>query len=99
MSGVEGAEREDYDEREAGVGAGFVVVAVFVKRNRVGGVNDNTEPRFCSCKDWEPCGCRHQPLYHCMWCCLELNPEQFAEAQRKGFYPQALGNLNVAYRP
>jgi hypothetical protein len=30
-----------------------------------------------------PCGCGHPPPYHCIWCCLELTPEQFAEARQR----------------
>src|SRR5271157_313838 len=40
--------------------------------------NDNTV-KFCSCPDWETCGCGNQPPYHCMWCCLDLTPEQLAQ--------------------
>lgn len=42
--------------------------------------------RFCSCSDWEPCGCGNQPPYHCMWCCLNLTAEQIATAKQRGFY-------------
>lgn len=44
--------------------------------------------RFCNCSDWEPCGCGHQPPYHCMWCCLKLTAEQIAAAKQRGFYSQ-----------
>lgn len=33
---------------------------------------------FCTCKDWETCGCGNPPV-HCMWCCLDLTPEQIAQ--------------------
>lgn len=42
--------------------------------------------QFCSCSDWEPCGCGNQPPYHCMWCCLNLTAEQIAFAKQRGFY-------------
>jgi hypothetical protein len=43
---------------------------------------------FCNCPDWEPCGCGHQPPYHCMWCCRELPAERLAAARARGFYPR-----------
>ena len=43
---------------------------------------------FCSCSDWEPCGCSHQPPYHCMWCCQDLTIEQIAIAKKRGFYSE-----------
>jgi hypothetical protein len=33
---------------------------------------------FCTCEDWEPCGCGNQPPPHCMYCCLDLTQEQLA---------------------
>jgi hypothetical protein len=46
---------------------------------------------FCSCPDWEPCGCGNQPPYHCMWCCHELTEEQVTAAKKRGFYSQEKG--------
>ena len=43
---------------------------------------------FCSCSDWEPRGCGHQPPYHCMWCCRDLSMEQIAIAKKRGFYSE-----------
>jgi hypothetical protein len=51
---------------------------------------NRNESRFCNCPDWEPCGCGHQPPYHCMWCCLELTKEQFAKAIQDGRYRRDL---------
>jgi len=48
-----------------------------------------SDKKFCTCADWEPCGCGHQPPYHCMWCCLELSREQFEQARSRGCYPNA----------
>ena len=41
---------------------------------------------YCHCKELQPCSCGHNPPYHCGVCCLELTPEQFAEAKRRGWY-------------
>lgn len=43
---------------------------------------------FCSCVDWEPCGCGNQPPYHCMWCCHDLSQEQIVIARKRGFYSE-----------
>ena len=48
---------------------------------------DGTQPRYCTCADWEPCGCGNQPPCHCQWCCLELTAEQFEQARKRGRYP------------
>ncbi len=40
--------------------------------------NEENPVEFCSCPNWEPCGCGNQPPRHCMWCCLDLTPEQLA---------------------
>jgi len=53
---------------------------------RHGGRVPSDEQRFCTCMDWEPCGCGNQPPYHCMWCCLELTPQQTTTAKVRGFY-------------
>jgi len=39
---------------------------------------DTVVEGFCSCEDWETCGCGNQPPYHCMYCCKTLTPEQLA---------------------
>lgn len=34
---------------------------------------------FCSCPEWEPCGCgNQQDGRHCMYCCKFLTPGQIA---------------------
>ncbi len=43
---------------------------------------------FCSCSEWEPCGCGNQPPYHCMLCCKELSRDQIVAARKRGFYPE-----------
>lgn len=43
---------------------------------------DSTE--YCSCPDWLTCGCGNQPPHHCMYCCLDLSPEQLKLAEAKG---------------
>jgi len=48
--------------------------------------NNDKQKSYCSCEDWEPCGCGNQPPYHCMWCCRELNSEQLDIARARGFY-------------
>jgi len=53
------------------------------------GQHANTDIRLCECTVWEPCVCGHQPSYHCALCCLELTPEQFKEARKRGWYPSA----------
>ena len=55
---------------------------------------ENSQKKFCTCKDWEPCGCGHQPPYHCMYCCLELSREQFEQAKSRGWYPSAERGLD-----
>src|SRR5215469_6083300 len=44
--------------------------------------------RFCSCLGWEPCGCGHQPPYHCRQCSQELTEEQIEAARARGWYPK-----------
>ena len=51
-----------------------------------GVANSEDAPQFCNCSDWEPCGCGHQPPFHCMWCCRELTGEQIAAARQRGYY-------------
>lgn len=46
------------------------------------------ETVYCTCDDWEPCGCGNQPPYHCMYCCEELTPEQLEEAKSMGHYTE-----------
>lgn len=67
-----------------------VALAAAGLRHRSAHANENSEGalQFCNCSDWEPCGCGHQPPYHCMWCCLRLTAEQILAAKQRGFYSQ-----------
>jgi hypothetical protein len=49
---------------------------------------EKPENHYCHCKQLQPCGCGHNPPYHCGICCLELTPEQFAEAKNRGWFPK-----------
>lgn len=58
------------------------------RRTCDGAENPEDALQFCNCSDWEPCGCGHQPPYHCMWCCRKLTAEQIVAAKHRGFYSQ-----------
>ena len=51
--------------------------------------HEKPENHYCHCKELQPCSCGHNPPYHCGACCVELTPEQFAEASKRGWYAES----------